>query len=174
MLGRRHALRVSGPWRLVLAAIAVAVAGTGLAACVADPPPLMGTAIPGDGRVLLSWEAPVTSPAPITAYVVTPRVGATSLPPVRFESSATSQIVGVDVAVWQHIGHQHLGAGVGGAHDGADEDDVGEPGYDGVDLRRLDAHSPHLDLGVVAAQVLELVSGGGLPPARQVSRAIQA
>lgn len=84
----------SGPWRLAMGAVVVAVAATGLAGCVADPPPIMGTAVPGDGRVLLSWEPPLAEPSPITAYVVTPYVGATALAPVKFASTATSQIVG--------------------------------------------------------------------------------
>ena len=85
---------VSGPWRLVMGAVVVAVAAMGLAGCVADPPPIIGTAVPGDGRVLLSWEPPIAEPALVTAYVVTPYVGTTALAPVRFDSSATSRIVG--------------------------------------------------------------------------------
>lgn len=84
----------SGPWRLVVGAVVVAVAAMGLAGCVADPPPIMGTAVPGDGRVLLSWEPPLAEPAPVTAYVVTPYVGATSLAPVTFDSSTTTRILG--------------------------------------------------------------------------------
>jgi alpha-tubulin suppressor-like RCC1 family protein len=44
--------------------------------------------------VFLSWEAPVAEPAPITAYVVTPRVGTTTLAPVTFDASSTSRILG--------------------------------------------------------------------------------
>jgi hypothetical protein len=58
-----------------MAVLAVAVGGLGLSGCVADPPPIIGTATPGDGRAVVSWQAPVAYPAPITAYVVTPWIG---------------------------------------------------------------------------------------------------
>ena len=49
--------------------------GLGLSACVADPPPLIGTATPGNGQAVVSWQPPLAAPAPITAYVVTPWIG---------------------------------------------------------------------------------------------------
>jgi alpha-tubulin suppressor-like RCC1 family protein len=94
VIGQRRARVVPGAWRLVMGGVVVAVAAMGLAGCVADPPPIMGAVVPGNGRVLLSWEPPLAEPAPVTAYIVTPYVGGTALRPVRFSSTATSQIVG--------------------------------------------------------------------------------
>lgn len=85
---------VRGARRLLLGAVVLLLAAAGLAGCVADPPPIMGTAVPGDGRVLLSWDPPLAEPAPVIAYVVTPYVGAAALAPVTFDASTTSRIVG--------------------------------------------------------------------------------
>jgi hypothetical protein len=59
------------PLRFAVAVVVVAVGSLGLSACVADPPPIIGTATPGDGRAVVSWQPPLANPSPITAYVVT-------------------------------------------------------------------------------------------------------
>jgi alpha-tubulin suppressor-like RCC1 family protein len=61
---------------------------------VADPPPAIGTAIPGDGRALVSWSPPVVSATPTVAYVVTTWLGNTKQASARFDSTATTEIVG--------------------------------------------------------------------------------
>jgi alpha-tubulin suppressor-like RCC1 family protein len=73
----------------VLAACLLPVAG-----CLADPAPSIGPAIAGDGRAMVSWEPPIGDNAlTLTAYVVTPYVGDVAQPPVRFNSTATTQTV---------------------------------------------------------------------------------
>jgi len=64
-----------------------------LSACVADSPPLIGTAVRGDGQATVTWQAPVAAPVPITAYVVTPWIGSVAQSPVTFNSTATTQNV---------------------------------------------------------------------------------
>jgi alpha-tubulin suppressor-like RCC1 family protein len=64
-----------------------------LSGCVADPPPLMGLAIGGNGKATVSWQAPLGIPYPITAYVVTPWIGSARQTPVVFNPTATSEIV---------------------------------------------------------------------------------
>jgi alpha-tubulin suppressor-like RCC1 family protein len=61
--------------------------------CVADAPPQHVTAVPGDGRVTVSWEPPLGVPAHVIGYGVIPYVGNESLPEVRFESTALTQTV---------------------------------------------------------------------------------
>jgi hypothetical protein len=78
--------------RLGLAA-PLLIALSALGGCVADPPPRMGTAVPTDAGAVVSWQAPLAFPAPITAYVVTPWVGQVGFTPVRFNSTATTQTV---------------------------------------------------------------------------------
>ncbi|MEQ1788445.1 MAG: fibronectin type III domain-containing protein [Acidimicrobiales bacterium] len=75
------------------AALAVLLGTVGLAACVADAPPLIGTAVAGNGEVTVSWSPPVVSEV-IVAYLVTPHpADAPSMPRVRFDSVATTQTV---------------------------------------------------------------------------------
>ena len=77
-----------------VAVLAVAVGALGLWACVADPPPKMRAASPGDGRAVVSWEPPLAVPSPpITAYVVTPWIGFVRQTPEVFTSTATLQTV---------------------------------------------------------------------------------
>src|SRR5262249_38374752 len=61
--------------------------------CVADPPPIMGTATAGDAQAVVSWQPPLAAPATITSYVVTPWIGFTRQTPVVFNSAATTQTV---------------------------------------------------------------------------------
>jgi alpha-tubulin suppressor-like RCC1 family protein len=56
--------------------------------CVADPPPLIGTAIAGNGSTTVSWDAPLASPSSITSYVVTPWIGSVGQLPVVVSSAA--------------------------------------------------------------------------------------
>jgi alpha-tubulin suppressor-like RCC1 family protein len=78
-------------WRVSLTVLAVGVGALGLSGCVADSPPIIGPATPGDGRAVVSWQAPLAAPAPITAYVVTPWIGPVRQTPVVFNSTATTQ-----------------------------------------------------------------------------------
>src|SRR5262245_36329698 len=80
-----------GPVALVV--LVVAVGALGLTACVADPPPIIGTATSGDTQAVVTWQPPLATPTPITAYVVTPWIGFTRETPVVFNSSATTQTV---------------------------------------------------------------------------------
>ena len=61
-LGRLEAAggRLRGSrWSLLAVTLAVvAIGALGLAGCVADPAPVMGDAIAGDGEVTLHWAAP--------------------------------------------------------------------------------------------------------------------
>src|SRR5262245_44576935 len=81
------------PLRFGVAVVVVALVAVGLSACVADPPPLIGTATAGEGQAVVTWSPPVATPAPITDYVVTPWVGITRQAPVVLNSTATTQIV---------------------------------------------------------------------------------
>jgi hypothetical protein len=89
LVGSRGARR----WPVTFAVLAVGVGGLGLSGCVADPPPSIGTATPGDGSAVVSWHAPLAAPSPITAYVVTPWIGFVRQTPVVFTSPATTQTV---------------------------------------------------------------------------------
>ena len=80
------------PLRFAMAVAVVALVALGLSACVADPPPTIGTATPGDGQAVVSWQPPLAAPVPITAYVVTPWIGSGQTP-VVFNSTATTQTV---------------------------------------------------------------------------------
>jgi alpha-tubulin suppressor-like RCC1 family protein len=72
----------------------VAIGGLSLASCVADPPPVIGAAVTGNGQATVSWSPPPGDNAKaLVAYVVIPRVNGVALPPVRFNSTATSQVV---------------------------------------------------------------------------------
>ncbi len=67
-----------------------------LTGCVADPPPLIGTATAANGRATVTWQAPINAiaaPFPVTAYVVTPWVGQVAQTRVRFNSTATTETV---------------------------------------------------------------------------------
>jgi hypothetical protein len=81
------------PLRFAVAVVVVAVVGFGLSGCGADPPPLIGAATPGDGAATVSWQPPLAFPQAITAYVVTPWVGAVSQGARTFNSTATTQTV---------------------------------------------------------------------------------
>jgi hypothetical protein len=58
---------------------------------VADPPPVIGTAVPGDAQAWVSWQPPLGVPFPITGYVVTPWAGSTRQTPTTFYTPATTQ-----------------------------------------------------------------------------------
>jgi alpha-tubulin suppressor-like RCC1 family protein len=75
------------------ALIVVLIGSLGLSGCVADPPPIMGAAVAGDGRAVVSWQPPLGIPFPITGYVLTPLVNNVQQTPVRFDSTATTQTV---------------------------------------------------------------------------------
>ena len=85
--GRRFRLRRLG------VVLVLAVALLALGGCVADPPPLMGTAVSGNHQATVSWQAPLAIPFPITAYVVTPWIGQVRQTPIQFNSTATTQTV---------------------------------------------------------------------------------
>jgi len=53
----------------------------------------MGTAVGGNDKATVSWQAPLAVPAPIIAYVVTPWIGQTAQTPVRFNSTATTETI---------------------------------------------------------------------------------
>jgi alpha-tubulin suppressor-like RCC1 family protein len=50
-------------------------------------------AVPGDHGATVTWLAPLASPAPIVAYVVTPFIGQVAQPETRFNSAATTETV---------------------------------------------------------------------------------
>src|SRR5262245_37092165 len=79
--------------RMGAAVLVVAAVSFGLSGCVADPRPLMATAVRGDARAVVSWQSPLAAPAAITAYVVTPWIGNTAQTSTRFNSPATTQTV---------------------------------------------------------------------------------
>jgi alpha-tubulin suppressor-like RCC1 family protein len=57
-------------------------------------PPIIGTAIAGNGQATVNWTAPNTSGgSPISGYQVTPFVGTLAQPPQVFNSTATSEPV---------------------------------------------------------------------------------
>jgi alpha-tubulin suppressor-like RCC1 family protein len=92
VVGSRRARR----WRVSLAVLAVGVGALGLSGCVADPPPIIGNATPGNGSAVVSWQAPANAMLatyPITGYVVTPWIGFDRQTPVVFNSTATTQTV---------------------------------------------------------------------------------
>ena len=102
MLGRGVAvrgLRARGAWvrrsRLGRVGLVVVVAAAllGLSGCVADPPPLIGLAVAGNGQATVSWLPPLGIPTPIVAYVVTPVIGNVPQTPTRFNSTATTETV---------------------------------------------------------------------------------
>ncbi|HWJ98035.1 MAG TPA: fibronectin type III domain-containing protein, partial [Acidimicrobiales bacterium] len=68
---------------------------SGLAACQAVPDaPTAVTGTPGNGQVTLSWTAPAGSGTnAVTAYRVTPFIGASAQAPVVFNSTATTQTI---------------------------------------------------------------------------------
>ena len=82
-------------WRVGLAVLAVGVGGLGLSACVADPPPVLGTAAPTDAGAVVSWQPPLAFPAPIRAYEVTPWVGRVAQTPIQFDSATTQTVTGL-------------------------------------------------------------------------------
>jgi alpha-tubulin suppressor-like RCC1 family protein len=76
--------------------------GTGAYSTVTNPvtpttvpgPPTPGSAVSGDGQVIVSWSPPSTDGgSPITGYVVTPYMGFFALAPRTFASTATTQVV---------------------------------------------------------------------------------
>src|SRR5215471_11586848 len=92
---RKRFARSSGKPRLRrLAVVALlSVALLTVAGCVADPPPMIGSATGGDGQATVSWQSPLSAPIPISAYEVTPWIGQVAQTPVRFNSTATTQTV---------------------------------------------------------------------------------
>jgi len=67
---------------------------TGAAAATVPGAPIGVTAVPGEGTASLTWTAPASNGGqPVTAYVVTPYVGATAQPARTFTSAATAQTV---------------------------------------------------------------------------------
>jgi alpha-tubulin suppressor-like RCC1 family protein len=85
--------RSGKPLSLAGAVAVAAVVALTLTGCVADPPPIMGTAVGGNNKATVSWQAPLSALAPITAYVVTPWIGQVRQTPVRFNSTATTQTI---------------------------------------------------------------------------------
>ena len=79
--------------RFVVVLAVVGIAGLGVTGCVADPPPRMSAVVAGDGQVTVSWQQPLAAPFPIVAYEVTPWIQHVKQTPVRFDSTATTQIV---------------------------------------------------------------------------------
>ncbi len=79
--------------RLVVVLAVVGLAGLGVTGCVADPPPRMSATVAGDGQVTVSWQQPLAVPFPVVAYEVTPWIQHVKQTPVRFDSTATTQIV---------------------------------------------------------------------------------
>jgi len=76
----------------ILAVLALAMMS--VAACVADPAPVMGGAIAGNGQATVSWAPPPGDNASsLVAYVVTPFVGGVAQPSIRFNSTTTVQTV---------------------------------------------------------------------------------
>jgi hypothetical protein len=58
------------------------------------PPTIIRNAIPGDHEATASWTAPAwDGTSPITGYIVTPYVGYWALPPVTYDSTATTQTI---------------------------------------------------------------------------------
>src|SRR5262245_38519718 len=86
----------SGGGRRVGSFVAAAVLVAGMfviSGCVAAPPPMIGTATPGNGIATLTWRPPVAAPSPITGYVVRPWVGQAPQAEVQFNSASTTQTV---------------------------------------------------------------------------------
>ena len=51
------------------------------------------TAVPGNAQATVTWTAPANNGSAITAYVVTPFIGAAAQPATTFNSTATTQTV---------------------------------------------------------------------------------
>src|SRR5262245_22279495 len=92
-MGRVRALMEARRWTVGLAVLALGVGTVGLSGCVADPPPIIGTATPGDGQAFVSWQAPLAALVPITRYVVTPWIGSVRQTPEVFNPANTTQTV---------------------------------------------------------------------------------
>jgi alpha-tubulin suppressor-like RCC1 family protein len=77
--------------------VVVLLVGAGLLSmtgCVADAPPLMGTAIGGDSQAIVSWTTPLGDYGlRVAKYKVTPFIGSVAQTPVVFNSTATTQTV---------------------------------------------------------------------------------
>jgi alpha-tubulin suppressor-like RCC1 family protein len=88
-------MRMRGGARRRLVGLLVgAVLVLGLAACVADAPPVMGIAIPGDARATVSWQPPPGSlPGSVVAYEVQAYSGSAMVSAVRFNSTVTTQTI---------------------------------------------------------------------------------
>jgi alpha-tubulin suppressor-like RCC1 family protein len=69
------------------------VGSLSLAGCVADPPPLMGTAVAGSGQATVSWSPPLGNSTVLVGYVITPHVNRVAQTPVGFDSTATTRVV---------------------------------------------------------------------------------
>src|SRR5262249_46859297 len=101
MDGLRRIVKAAKPWRaartrrlpVILLVATVVIGSLALSGCVADPPPIIGTATAGDGQATVSWQAPLGVPFPITGYVVTQLVNNVQRTPVRFNSTATTETV---------------------------------------------------------------------------------
>src|SRR5262245_30888902 len=85
--GRGARLRDAGGLGLVVGGLLL------LTGCVADPPPIIGVAVAGDGQATVSWQPPLGIPFPITGYVVTPVIANVPQAPVAFNSTATTEVV---------------------------------------------------------------------------------
>src|SRR5688572_11289303 len=65
-----------------------------LGSCVADAPPVVEIAIPGDGRATVSWEPPPGDAGDrAVAYEAQAFDGSVGLPVVRFSTTATTQTI---------------------------------------------------------------------------------
>ena len=81
------------PVAAVAASLAILLGATG---CVADPAPLLESAVAGEGFVKLSWSAPPGDNASdLVGYVVMSYYDGVPQPAQRFESTATTQLIRV-------------------------------------------------------------------------------
>jgi len=79
--------------RSLFCVVAVVLGAAALTGCIADPPPRIGTAVAGNGRATVTWQAPLAESSLIVSYVVTPWVGSTRQTPTAFNSTATTEVV---------------------------------------------------------------------------------
>jgi hypothetical protein len=81
------------PRRLRLGVLVLGVSLLSVAGCAADAPPVIGTAIAGNGQATVSWSPPLATGSIVTSYVVTPYVGSVAQAPAVFSSTPTIRTV---------------------------------------------------------------------------------